>query len=280
MEIYNDNCFNIFPKLQPKSIDLILVDLPYNCTSCHWDSAIDLDKMWIELKRICKKKCLYVFFCTTKFGYTLIKSNPKWYKSDLVWYKSKKVGFLNSGKAVLRQHEMIYIFGNYNQRNADNSIPTYNPQKTAGLSYKIKRKENVENVYGKIKLPKESTYTDRHPTKHEMIYLFGNYNQRKSDNSIATYNPQKTVGKPYKTKGSSSESYYREEGIKYNFTAKDNKGDRCPTSVLKFKNPSKSVHKTQKPVDLIEWLIKSYSNEGDLVMDFTMGSGSTYWCSM
>ena len=48
-----------------------------------------------------------------------------------------------------------------------------------------------------------------------------------------------------------------------------------PTTVLDFKTPSKSVHKTQKPVDLCEWLIKSYSNEGDLVMDFCMGSGTT-----
>ena len=40
-------------------------------------------------------------------------------------------------------------------------------------------------------------------------------------------------------------------------------------------DPKKSIHRTQKPVELCEWLIKTYSNEGDTVLDFTMGSGST-----
>ena len=51
--------------------------------------------------------------------------------------------------------------------------------------------------------------------------------------------------------------------------------DKHPQSILKIKNPSKSKHPTQKPVDLCEWLIKSYSNPDDTVLDFTMGSGST-----
>jgi site-specific DNA-methyltransferase (adenine-specific) len=51
---------------------------------------------------------------------------------------------------------------------------------------------------------------------------------------------------------------------------------RFPVSVLKF-NSIQKAHKTQKPVDLCEWLINSYSNEGDTVLDFTMGSGSTGW---
>ena len=48
-----------------------------------------------------------------------------------------------------------------------------------------------------------------------------------------------------------------------------------PKSILKFNRPSKPLHPTQKPVPLLEYLIKTYTNEGDLVLDFTMGSGST-----
>lgn len=48
-----------------------------------------------------------------------------------------------------------------------------------------------------------------------------------------------------------------------------------PISLLQFKNVSKPIHPTQKPVDLLEYLIKTYTNEGELVLDFTMGSGST-----
>ena len=48
-----------------------------------------------------------------------------------------------------------------------------------------------------------------------------------------------------------------------------------PNNILEFNCESKYVHPTQKPVDLLEYLIKAYTNEGDLVLDFTMGSGST-----
>ena len=47
-----------------------------------------------------------------------------------------------------------------------------------------------------------------------------------------------------------------------------------PRSVLKFSKPSKSLHPTQKPIALLEYLIKTYTNEGETVLDFTMGSGS------
>ena len=47
-----------------------------------------------------------------------------------------------------------------------------------------------------------------------------------------------------------------------------------PSNVLKF-NADRGLHPTQKPVALLEYLIKTYTNEGDLVLDFTMGSGST-----
>ena len=108
--IKNADCFDEFKNIQNKTVDLVCVDLPYGQTDCHWDTVIDLSKMWKELKRVCKDNCVYVFFCTTKFGYTLINSNPKWFRYDLVWEKSKSVGFLSAKKFPLRQHEMIYVF--------------------------------------------------------------------------------------------------------------------------------------------------------------------------
>ena len=60
-----------------------------------------------------------------------------------------------------------------------------------------------------------------------------------------------------------------------NIRTKDD-GTRYPTSVQKFKNPNNnSLHPTQKPVELMEYLIKTYTNENETVLDFTMGSGST-----
>jgi site-specific DNA-methyltransferase (adenine-specific) len=89
------------------------------------------------------------------------------------------------------------------------------------------------------------------------------------------YNPQMSIGKPYKTKGNKANDDYLYENRLKEFKATDNKGIRYPTNIVKFNNPSKSVHPTQKPVDLCEYLVKTYSNEGELVLDFTMGSGST-----
>ena len=85
----------------------------------------------------------------------------------------------------------------------------------------------------------------------------------------STYNPQKTKGKPYTTKGRGTVGVYNSKRIDA-----INKGDRYPTSVIKFNQPKKSIHPTQKPVSILEWLIKTYSNENDIVLDFTMGSGS------
>jgi site-specific DNA-methyltransferase (adenine-specific) len=79
-------------------------------------------------------------------------------------------------------------------------------------------------------------------------------------------------GKPYTTKGKGS--YIDIYGGKERKIL-INKGTRYPHSILRFNNPHETVHNTQKPVDLIEWLIKSYSNEGDVILDLTMGSGST-----
>mgnify|MGYP003122836202 CR=1 FL=1 len=367
MTLYNDDCFNVFPKIEDKSIDLFVLDLPYankkfgNCTACKWDTPIDLERMWEEIKRIMKPNATIVHFCNTKFGFALIESNPKWFRYDLIWKKSRKVGFLSANKQPLRQHENIYIFGNDNNDDVDlvrnkelreyakkvykyigiskklllneigqgidhffrysssqfglpieenynkliekydidkmegfktyeemknlqekkkKELTTYNPQKTEGKPYKNGADNNPNNVYGITKEKGTITKTDRHPTSiidieadHENVYIF--------KDKQGTYNPQKTEGKPYKDdvrKKNKNCGVYGKEIIPKPTL---NKGDRHPTSIidientiLEYKNPHKTIHRTQKPVDLLEWLIKTYSNENDTVMDFCMGSGT------
>lgn len=94
-----------------------------------------------------------------------------------------------------------------------------------------------------------------------------------------TYHPQFVDGKPYKDKAgkdqskrtSMTESY----GAYTNFR-NDNEGKRYPKQVLEFGVVERgTVHPTQKPVDLMEYLIHTYTNEGETVLDFTMGSGTT-----
>ena len=104
--------------------------------------------------------------------------------------------------------------------------------------------------------------------KHENILMF--YKK------LPTYNPQFTEGKAYKIKrGYNDNEVFGKTGTKEGYITK-NKGKRFPTSILEFNRELKNRHHpTQKPVALMEYLIKTYTNEGETVLDFTMGSGST-----
>jgi len=103
--------------------------------------------------------------------------------------------------------------------------------------------------------------------KHENILVF--YKKQ------PTYNPQMEIGKPYKDKPRK-----RTVGIHSNAEtikkAINNEGTRYPSSVQLFSNGNnRNVHPTQKPVELCEYLIKTYTNENELVLDNCIGSGTT-----
>ena len=293
--IKHDDCFNEFVNIGDNIVDLVCVDLPYGQTVCHWDTAIDLVKMWKDLKRICKDNCVYVFFCTTKFGNTLINSNPKWFRYDLVWEKSKALGFLSAKKLPLRKHEMIYVFS------FNSSVDDVN------IEYNLELRAYAKKVRDYINKPLKQIYKDMgntnadhffrshssqwsmctESTYNKLIELyqinemegFKPYNKPSTTlkNSsttykrLSTYNPQMTPGKPYTTRRTGMIELYSSKLI----STVNATGDRYPTSILKFNQPVKSVHPTQKPTDLLEWIIKTYSNDNDIVLDFTMGSGST-----
>lgn len=104
--------------------------------------------------------------------------------------------------------------------------------------------------------------------KHENILVFGK--------PAAKYNPQLIEGEPYKRNYTPHKVNNMKYGIKGVET--DNKGTRHPSTILDF--PQKwrrqdQLHPTQKPVELMEWLINSYSNEGDLILDNCCGCGTT-----
>lgn len=104
--------------------------------------------------------------------------------------------------------------------------------------------------------------------KHEIISVF--YQTRSKSGQKSTYNPQMEIGKPYKAHyAPDAEVHGKSEHY-----VKENTGTRYPTSILRF-NREKGLHPTQKPVPLLEYLIKTYTNEGETVLDNCMGSGST-----
>lgn len=92
---------------------------------------------------------------------------------------------------------------------------------------------------------------------------------------LPVYNPQFTYGKPYKRSATNkSTELYTSKLKKYVSSSED--GRRYPRDILYFNNVIKPrYHSTQKPVDLLSYLIKTYTNEGDTILDNCMGSGST-----
>lgn len=286
--IKNADCFDEFKNIQDKTIDLVCVDLPYGQTSCDWDSVIDLTKMWDDLKRICKENTVYVFFCTTKFGHSLISSNKKWFRYDLVWQKSNIVGHLSANKAPLRQHEMIYIFhfegaDLKNERNIElrkyaEKVKKYIDRPMKEIDIMVGN-QGIHHFYSfkttQFGIPTNKTYDKLiEHYKIDKMKDYMTYGEMKEKWAMRIYNPQKTKGKPYKVVGHKlkNKDVYGQAEI---LTLENKTGDRYPTSILKFNNPKKSLHRTQKPTDLLEWIIKTYSNDNDIVLDFTMGSGST-----
>jgi len=95
----------------------------------------------------------------------------------------------------------------------------------------------------------------------------------KNKNKAMIYNPQFTEGKPYKIKRNikSSDTYDYQKA-----NEAINTGFRYPTDVINISNPRiKNGHPTQKPIELFKYLIKTYTNEGDVVLDNCCGSGTT-----
>lgn len=106
----------------------------------------------------------------------------------------------------------------------------------------------------------------RHMAKHESVLLF--------TKGKPVYNPQCQPGKPYTQRRGGRDDTGDNYGQIAKRTDTINDGSRKPTSLLNFDRET-GLHPTQKPVALFEYLIRTYTNEGDTVLDNCMGGGTT-----
>jgi DNA modification methylase len=165
LTLHNGDCLEIMKEIPAKSVDLIICDLPYGClaggaaigkgkervrasglTGCSWDIKINLEEFWKEVKRIRKSDhSPTIHFCTTKFGFDLIQSNPDEFRYDLVWDKQRGVSFLSANKMPMRSHEMIYVFSKagayYERKDITGDFQ----------SWKVKREGQKTHCYGGAK---------------------------------------------------------------------------------------------------------------------------------
>ena len=243
MELYNEDCLERMKDISNNSIDLLFCDLPYGQTGCAWDCLIDLELFWKEVNRICKITCPMFFTCSTKFGVSLINSNPKNFRYDLVWVKSASCGFLTAKKMPMKKHEMVYVF--YRK------LPLYDIS-----SHRQKFLKTEKN-------PKEAdaVYANRY-----VGATINKYDPPLPNSVITTELPTKNKILPVPQLVGCEGKVVRKKQEKYD--------PILPNSILEIKS-EKGHHPTQKPVDLIMHFLKYYSKEGDTVLDPTMGSGST-----
>jgi len=298
MKLINGDCLEEMKKLEKNSIDLLFCDLPYGQTSCKWDCLIDLDLFWKEVNRICKDTTPMFFTCSTKFGVSLINSNPKNFRYDLVWVKSAPCGFLNAKKMPMKKHEMVYVF--YKK------LPLYDLSSHTHKFLKedisiVKRKEE-ESMYGTEK-NKIFIYDEKGKLRNsEPRYEPPLPNSVIKEDNIKTdlYSSKNKIEKRelYRNEGGQYEpplpnSVIKEEYCKYDVNkntygggeegrikiSKDKREHETryepplPNSILDIKS-EKGKHATQKPLGLTEWILKYYSKSGDKVLDPTMGSGT------
>lgn len=161
-KVHQDDCLKLMKTMPPKSIDMVLCDLPYGNTQNKWDSIIPLDQLWVEYERIIKDNGVIALTSQGIFTAQLILSNPKLFKYKIVWVKSKPTNFLNAKKQPLRRHEDVCIF--YKNQ------PDYNPQMTFGEPYnKGFRKNQLTGCYGDFSSVEVKSDGQRYPT--DVVYF-------------------------------------------------------------------------------------------------------------
>tara|TARA_Y100000310_G_scaffold285382_1_gene308809 strand:+ start:37 stop:777 length:741 start_codon:yes stop_codon:yes gene_type:complete len=141
---------------------------------------------------------------------------------------------------------------------------------TADLMYSNKKWWRYNLIWDKV-LTAGFLNANRMPLRsHEDIVIF--YKQ------LPTYNSQKVIGNKNHSKGKLKKNKNHNYGTHKFVDNTDKLGNmKHPKSILSFQkpHPATMIHPTEKPVGVCEWLIKSYTNEGDIVLDNCMGSGTT-----
>ena len=331
ISIYNEDCLERMEKLDDKSVDLVFCDLPYGQTNCKWDTCIDLERFWKQIKRIRKDSTPIIFTTTTKFGVDLILSNRKEFRHDYVWKKSKAVGFLNAKKMRMTAHEMVYVFykklpkynileyhthkfkkisanrkGNTYGANMDTKpsvVGSYDPPLPQSVINSCKYDVN-KNIYGggeegriKISKNKESHTTAYEPPLPNSIIKTEVFNGATRNEPLTNhYTPTERTTSVYNPPLPNSvlgenviiettEFNYKEGAedstmgkiIRNDFEGRNGKpryDPPLPNSYLEIKSEG-GKHATQKPIALMEFFLKYFTDKGDVVLDPTMGSGST-----
>ena len=248
-QLLEGDCLELMQSIPDKSIDLILCDLPYGITARNkWDSVIPYnDYIVIDNKPFYKEDFL---------TYNYSKNLLSYKEANTYFEQNKKQGLWTIYNRIIKDNGAIILF-------ADGKfmIDLINSNKKYWRYNIIWEKTQPTNPYNANKMPLKN---------FEYICIFYKH--------LPTYNPQKTTGHTrkvstakHKKNCKQSTNYNIVKNFSYDST------ERYPKSIWTFAKDTQksSLHPTQKPVALLEYIIKTYTNENDLVLDNCMGSGST-----
>lgn len=253
IKLMRGDCLKLMKDIPDKSIDMILCDLPYGTTACKWDSIIPFnDYIIIEGKKLNLDELLLYSF----------KKNQSYKDAVDFFHKNKKLGLWSHYNRIIKSEGAIILFG---------SEPFSTALRNSNMEmYKydwIWQKNTVDGFFNSKCRPLKTI---------ENISVFSKKQaSAKGDNMV--YYPQgliqidKKVINKRKNDG---------DGHNYHRNSLDNKEyiqkyTNYPTEILTFDRDVPKSHPTQKPVALLEYLIKTYTNDNETVLDNCMGSGST-----
>lgn len=250
VKLYKGNCLEIMQNIPDKSVDLILCDLPYGITARNkWDNVIPFNDYIVVNDKIMYQEDFLL--------YNYSKNLLSYKEANNYFNKNKKQGLWTVYNRIIKDNAAIILF-------ADSKFMTE-------LINSNKKYWRYNIIWEKTQ-PTGFRNANKMPLKNfEYICIFYKH--------LPTYNPQKTTGHTRKV----SKAEHKINGIdstNYNeikkYTSYDST-ERYPKSIWTFPKDTQksSLHPTQKPVALLEYIIKIYSNENDLILDNCMGSGST-----
>lgn len=271
MKLYKGDCLIESDKIESGSVDLILTDLPYGNMNTDggrklgingWDLAIEPKKVYDIANRILRKNGKMILFSqqpyTTKLITEAIPNIPFNYRAT--WEKDNFAVALGANKNMVSFTEDVLVFSKTHDTEAIHELRPYFKlvMDFIGLNLKQintklghRRAEHTFYIdstqYG---LCTEKTYL-------ELIEVFA-INEMQG---FKEFKELKEIDNQFKKKFTSTFNLW--EGNKYK------------SNILKYKKDYDGHHPTQKPILLLEDLIKTFSNENDLAVDLTMGSGST-----
>ena len=274
INLLHGDCLIESDKIESGSVDLILTDLPYGTMNgfngINWDFAIDPKKVNEIANRVLRKNGKMVLFSQEPYtGQLTTKAIPNVpFNYKMIWQKDNFANALLCNKAPVSYYEDILIFSKRHETEINHPIRQW--LKTILENSKVTwSDERITDIYLKHRIA-SSKASAKTIAKHKLDWTYKQLEPINKKHYMALSSIIK-FDRDY----NEIEKMYKEYISKYPATFNLWEGNKYKSNILKYRKDYDGYHPTQKPILLLEDLIKTFSNEGDLVVDLTMGSGST-----